>query len=135
MKKIIDVESIDAIDWLKRYPNWEFSGKVNTISSKEISNFFNSLYQAGCESIVITDYEWEIEPVYEGDEFHPNMLRIKLPKKEHEREAVFNILNKSYSKLEAKMTYKVSGLETLWYFFEPVPQKIILGNKEIVWYS
>ena len=135
MSQIIDVEESEVRDWLERNPAWNFCGEVNTISRDRIVAFVNSLYDAGCESILISDYEWEIEPVYEGDEFHPNMLILRLPASKKKREIIFEILNASYSNLEAKMHYKDGGKKGMWYFFEPEAQKITVGGKQITWYS
>jgi hypothetical protein len=135
MANIIDVEPAEARDWLKSKPSWEFSGKINQISNEKMLEFVDTLYKAGCELVLISDYEWEIEPVYEGDEFRPNMLIIKLPIKAQERQVVFNIVNTSFPELRAKILYKDAGSEKIWYFFEPDPQKITVGGKEITWYS
>ena len=133
--RIIDVDPIEARDWIKDNPSWEFHGKVNNITPNELTRLVHCLYDAGCKSILITDYEWEIEPVYEGDQFHPNMLLITLPNKSESRKKVFKHVNNSYSKYVAKTTYKDTGSTHLWYFFEPEPQKIKVGNREISWYS
>lgn len=135
MTNIIDVEPSEARDWLKRNPDWDFRGEVNTISRKKIIAFIDALYAAGCELILITDYEWEIEPVYEGDEFHANMLILRLPTSKQKREAIFEILNVGFQELKAKILYKDDGKAGLWYFFEPEPQKITVGGKQITWYS
>jgi hypothetical protein len=135
MNTIIDVEPKEAKEWLQHNPDWDFCGEVNTISHKEIVSFVDALYKAGCLSILITEYEWQIEPVYEGDEFHPDMLNIKLPFKEQNRQEVFVILNTSLPHQKAKITYKDEGEEWIWYSFEPKPQKITVGGKEITWYS
>jgi len=135
MANTINVEPAEARDWLKSKPFWYFSGKINQISNKNILEFVDTLYRAGCKLILISDYEWEIEPVYEGDEFRPNMLIIKLPIKAQERQAVFNIVNSSFPELKARISYKDTGSEEIWYFFEPSPQKITVGDKEITWYS
>ncbi len=73
-------------------------------------------------------------PVYEEDEFHPNMLIIKLPTNVRERQTIFDIVNNSFSELRAKISYKDTGSKEIWYFFEPEPEKISVGGKEISWY-
>ncbi len=133
MSEIIDVEQCEAREWLNAHSDWEFIGEVNKISHEKLTELVNNLYEAGSEKVFISEYEWEIEPVYEGDEFHPDMLVIKLPDN-NQRRKIFEIANNSLPELK-RHTHKDSGSNKLWYFFEPEPHNITVGKKKITWYS
>jgi hypothetical protein len=132
--EIIEVEPTEAKGWLKSNASWKFEGKINKISHEKILEFIDDLYKAGCKEVLISEYDWEIEPVYEGDEFCPDMLIIRLPSEIKMRRDVYRILNHSFPELKGRISYKDTGLEGIWYFFEPEPQKITVGGKEITWY-
>ena len=134
MNEIIEVDPREAIEWLSEHSDWEFVGKINTVSHKNLLELVNKLYEAGSERVYISEYNQEIEPVYEGDEFLPDMLIIKLPEDINQRQAIFGVTNTSMPELK-RHTYKDAGLSSLWYFFEPEPHKITVSNKEVTWYS
>lgn len=134
MDQIIDVEQCEAREWLNVHSDWEFVGEVNKISHNNVIELVNNLYQAGSVKVFISEYEWEIEPVYEGDEFVPDMLIVNLPKNISQREVIFEIVNKSLPELK-QYTYKDTGKKSLWYFFELNPHSITVGKKKITWYS
>lgn len=73
--------------------------------------------------------------MYEGDIFDPDMLEIKLPVEAQKRQKAFSIINNSFPELEARINYEDTGSGNLTYSFEPEPKKIVIGNKEIKWYS
>ena len=136
MANIIGVDPIEAREWLRSRPSWDFNGKVNQLSNSKILGFVNTLYEAGGEQILISEYDWEIEPVYEGYVFHPDMLIIKLPSRAPERQEIYNIVNNTFPELKARIKYNDNNSDNnLWYFFEPEPQKITVGGREITWYT
>lgn len=135
MSQIIEVEPTEARKWLKNHPSWEFVGEVNKISHKNLLEFVNDLYKAGSEKVFISEYVWEIEPVYEGDELKPDLLLIELPKSLDKRSAIIETINKSLLDLEAKQTYEDKGSTRIWYFLEPKPHEITVGSRRITWYK
>jgi len=134
MKQIIDVEPSEAKEWLNTHSDWEFNGEVNKISHKKLTELVNDLYKAGCDKVFVSEYEREIEPVYEGEEFLPDMLIVKLPSDISQRQIVFGIANNNLPELK-RHTYEDTGQNSLWYFFEPETHHITVGKKKITWYS
>ena len=126
---------MEAREWFKQNPDWEFWGDVNHISHIDLTTFVSDLYDAGCKFIEIFAYEWTMEPVYEDDEFHPDILLISLPEDLRKRQNVLRIVNSRFAKLKAKTTYKESKSERLMYFFEPEGSTITVGNRKITWYT
>ena len=47
MNEIIEVDPREVVEWLSEHSDWEFVGKINTVSHKNLLELVNQLYEAG----------------------------------------------------------------------------------------